>query len=51
VGIELDKITQKLQEDGVDAFAKAFEALMKCISEKRQGFLRNKQSQKESYNG
>ena len=39
LGIDLDKITQKLQEDGVNSFAKAFETLMKRINEKRQRFL------------
>jgi transaldolase len=42
VGIELDKITRKLQEDGVSTFTKAFETLMKCINEKRRRFLRDK---------
>jgi transaldolase len=42
LGIELDKITRKLQEDGVDSFAKAFGTLMKSINEKKQKFLKNK---------
>jgi transaldolase len=34
-GIDLDAITQKLQDDGVIAFADAFDALMASVSEKR----------------
>ena len=36
LGIDLDAITQQLQEDGVDAFAKSFENLMTSINEKRK---------------
>jgi len=36
LGIDLDAITQQLQEDGVDAFAKSFEDLMASIAEKRK---------------
>jgi len=36
LGIDLDAITQQLQEDGVDAFAKSFENLMASITEKRK---------------
>jgi transaldolase len=35
LGIDLDSITQKLQTDGVIAFAKPFDALMKSLAEKR----------------
>jgi len=35
LGIDLNMITQKLQDDGVQAFAKSFEALMDGIVEKR----------------
>jgi transaldolase len=38
-GVSLDNITQKLQDDGVDAFARSFEILVNSISEKRQKFL------------
>lgn len=34
LGIDLDKITDKLQTDGVKAFADSFESLLKSISEK-----------------
>ncbi|MEE9188783.1 MAG: bifunctional transaldolase/phosoglucose isomerase, partial [Anaerolineales bacterium] len=34
LGIDLDSITQKLQDDGVAAFANSFAALMKSLSEK-----------------
>ena len=34
--INLDIVTQKLQQDGVVAFAEPFEALMKSIAEKRK---------------
>jgi transaldolase len=35
LGIDLDAITRELQEDGVKAFAKPFDALMQSISAKR----------------
>ncbi len=39
LGIDLDAITQKLQDDGVAAFAKSFEALMASIETKREQLL------------
>jgi transaldolase/glucose-6-phosphate isomerase len=39
LGVDLDAITQKLQDDGVDAFAKSFETLMAGIAEKREKLL------------
>ena len=36
LGIDLNSITQKLQEDGVTAFAKPFDALMQSLAEKRE---------------
>jgi len=39
LGINLDAVTQKLQDDGVAAFVKAFEALMASISAKRDKLL------------
>ncbi len=38
-GVDLDAIAQKLQDDGVAAFAKSFEALMAAIAEKREQLL------------
>lgn len=35
-GIDLIQITKKLQEDGVNAFTKAFETLLNSINEKRE---------------
>lgn len=35
LGIDLTAVTQRLQEDGVAAFAKAFEALMASVAQKR----------------
>ncbi len=35
LGIDLDAITQKLQDDGVAAFAKSFESLMNSIAQKQ----------------
>jgi transaldolase/transaldolase/glucose-6-phosphate isomerase len=35
LGIDLDAITEKLQDDGVNAFAAAFEELMDTIDEKK----------------
>jgi transaldolase/glucose-6-phosphate isomerase len=39
LGIDLDAITQKLQDDGVAAFAKSFEGLLISISEKQEQLL------------
>ena len=39
LGVDLAAITQKLQDDGVSAFAQSFVALMGSISEKRQRLL------------
>jgi transaldolase len=36
LGIDLDEITEQLQDDGVDAFAKSFDELMAAIEAKRQ---------------
>lgn len=43
LGIDLDQITSDLQDDGVDAFAKAFESLMNSIKEKRERLLEGSQ--------
>jgi transaldolase len=43
-GVNLGTITQKLQDDGVDAFARAFEILVNSINEKRQKFLSERQN-------
>ena len=40
VGIDLKKITQKLQEEGVGAFSESFQKLMSCIASKREEFLK-----------
>ncbi|MBN2088874.1 transaldolase [candidate division KSB1 bacterium] len=40
VGIDLDHITEKLQTDGVDAFALSFRNLMQAIAEKRQRIVK-----------
>ena len=37
--IDLNSITQKLQDDGVSAFSKSFDALMASITEKRKKLL------------
>ena len=39
LGIDLPAITQQLQDDGVAAFAKPFDALMQSIAEKRERLL------------
>ena len=36
LGVDLDAITQKLQDDGVAAFVKSFESLMASVAEKRE---------------
>ena len=39
LGIDLDAVTQQLQDEGVAKFAKSFESLMGSIAEKRQRLL------------
>jgi transaldolase/glucose-6-phosphate isomerase len=39
LGVDLEAITQKLQDDGVAAFARAFESLMASIANKRELLL------------
>jgi transaldolase len=39
LGIDLEAVTQKLQQEGVVAFAEPFEALMKSIAAKRETLL------------
>jgi len=44
LGVDLDAITDKLQEDGVASFAKSFEVLMSSIAAKRDRLLAGKKS-------
>ncbi len=39
IGIDLEAITQKLQDDGVQAFADSFRAMMAAIAQKREQLL------------
>ncbi len=39
LGIDLGEVARKLQDEGVDSFAKSFEALMESIREKRERLL------------
>jgi len=39
LGIDLEAVTQKLQDDGVEAFSKSFQSLMESIAQKRQQLL------------
>lgn len=39
LGINIDEITRKLQDEGVVAFAKSFESLMNSITDKRQRMM------------
>jgi transaldolase/glucose-6-phosphate isomerase len=39
LGIDLDAITEKLQKDGVESFAKSFDGLMGGIAQRRQDLL------------
>jgi transaldolase/transaldolase/glucose-6-phosphate isomerase len=41
LGIDLDGITARLQDEGVAAFAKSFDGLIASIAEKREKFLAN----------
>ncbi len=40
LGIDLQAVTRQLQEDGVVAFAKPFDALLQSIAEKREHLLK-----------
>jgi transaldolase/transaldolase/glucose-6-phosphate isomerase len=40
-GIDLDAITEKLQDDGVDAFAASYDKLLAALKTKRQEILAN----------
>lgn len=39
LGIDLEAITEKLQEDGIQSFAKAFEGIMSSLAAKREQLL------------
>jgi transaldolase len=41
VGIDLDALTQQLEDEGVEKFNKAFDQLMAALSEKRTAFLKH----------
>jgi transaldolase / glucose-6-phosphate isomerase len=41
VGVNLDDLTEQLQREGVDSFAKSFEDLMAALSKKRAALLEN----------
>lgn len=43
LGIEVEKITQKLLDDGVAAFAKSFDTLLDSVAKKREAILANEQ--------
>ena len=43
-GVDLDKVTSRLLKEGVDAFAKSFEDLMKSIEEKRAHIISERKS-------
>jgi len=51
LGVDLDAITQQLQEDGVASFAKAFESLMASIAAKQEQLLTAWQRRSASLNG
>jgi transaldolase len=35
LGIDMDRVTRQLQDDGVAAFAKSFDGLMSSVAERR----------------
>jgi transaldolase/glucose-6-phosphate isomerase len=51
VGVDLDAITQQLQDEGVGSFAKAFESLMASIADKRERLLTRWQRRSASLDG
>ena len=40
IGIDLDAVTQQLEDEGVQKFAKAFKQLMNALQEKRGATVR-----------
>ncbi len=48
LGVDLEGVTHKLQDEGVAKFAKSFESLMTTIAEKREQLLANWQRQTAS---
>jgi transaldolase len=40
MGINLDQLTQSLEDEGVDKFVKPFDLLMKMLEEKQASFLK-----------
>jgi transaldolase/glucose-6-phosphate isomerase len=48
LGVDLDAITEKLQDDGVEAFAKSFEAVLSSVADKRERLLAGWKHQSES---
>jgi transaldolase len=42
LGIDLEQITQQLQNEGVAAFAKSFQSLLSGIADKREKLLTSK---------
>jgi len=39
LGVDLEEITEELQREGVDAFARSFDQLLESVQEKRQGLV------------
>jgi transaldolase len=39
VGVDLDAVTQQLQDDGVAAFAKSFESLLASVAQKKEALV------------
>jgi transaldolase/transaldolase/glucose-6-phosphate isomerase len=48
LGVDLEAVTQKLQDDGVASFANSFESLMGSIAEKRERLLAGRRRQLHS---
>ncbi|MBU0993091.1 MAG: transaldolase [Proteobacteria bacterium] len=38
-GIDLDRVLQSLQDQGLDAFSKSFSSLLESVSDKKEGYL------------
>ncbi len=43
LGVDLEETTQKLQDEGVEAFSKSFQSLMETIAQKRQQLLKKQE--------
>ena len=51
VGIDIDQVTQQLEEEGVEKFNEPYDSLMETLEEKRNGALQKTPDKQEFYLG